>query len=47
VDDLNIFKLESDEIIANRITEDLLDLKSKALTRDFFGGDSKLLRQSE
>ena len=47
MDDLNIFKLKSDVIITNRMIEDLLDLKIKAFTRDFFGGDSKLLRQSE
>ena len=38
-DDINIFKQKSSCIIANRITPDLNDVKSKVFTRDLFGKD--------
>ena len=37
--DLNIFKENSDIILANRIVFDLNDVKEKVFTRDLFGAD--------
>jgi len=38
--DLNEFKKQSDVIIANRIAEDIVDVKEKIFTRDIFNSDS-------
>ena len=39
VNNLKLFKQRSDIILANRISEDLIDIKSKVYTRDLFGAD--------
>ena len=38
--DLNEFKNISDVIVANRMSDDILDVESKVVTRDLFGNDS-------
>lgn len=39
VNDIDVFKEESEIIIANRLTSDLDDVRSKVYTRDIFGSD--------
>lgn len=39
VNDLAAFKAESDLIIANRLTDEILDVKDRVFTRDLFGAD--------
>lgn len=39
VNDLDAFKLESDVIIANRLTDQIRDVQHKVYTRDLFGQD--------
>jgi len=39
ITDLKEFKDISDVIVANRLSEDILDVKDKVYTRDIFGGD--------
>ena len=38
-EDLKLFKCQADVIIANRITEDLYDVRSKTFSRDLFQVD--------
>ena len=38
--DLQEFKDKSDIIVANRLVDEILDVKNKVFTRDLFGGDS-------
>ena len=40
IKNLDEFKKISDVIVANRMTDDVLDVESKVYTRDLFGGDS-------
>jgi len=39
IDDLQEFKNMSDVIVANRLSDDILDVKDKVMTRDLFGND--------
>lgn len=39
IQDLELFKQKSDIIVANRLVDDLLDVKEKVYTRDLFGKD--------
>ena len=45
VNDLQEFKDESSVILANRITEEIKDVKDKIYTRDLFNKDWKDLRK--
>ena len=38
--DLNEFKAMSDIIVANRLSDDITDVKDKVVTSDLFGRDS-------
>jgi UDPglucose 6-dehydrogenase len=40
IKDLEVFKQISDVIVANRLSDDLLDVENRVYTRDIFGGDS-------
>ncbi len=40
IDDPDEFKKVSDVIVANRVTDDIFDVKEKIYTRDIFGSDS-------
>jgi UDPglucose 6-dehydrogenase len=40
IKDLEEFKQISDVIVANRLSDDLLDVENLVYTRDIFGGDS-------
>jgi len=40
IKELDVFKEMSDVIIANRMSDDLMDVEEKIYTRDIFGGDS-------
>jgi UDPglucose 6-dehydrogenase len=39
VNDLAAFKAEADLIVANRVTDDIADMRNKIFTRDLFGAD--------
>ena len=39
ISDLDKFKKQSDLIVANRLSEDISDVKNKIYTRDLFNGD--------
>jgi len=40
IKNLDEFKKISDVIVANRMSDDILDVESKVVTRDLFGSDS-------
>ncbi|MCW9014374.1 MAG: nucleotide sugar dehydrogenase [Gammaproteobacteria bacterium] len=40
IKDLNEFKKVSDVIVANRLSDEIIDVKNKVVTRDLFGRDS-------
>jgi UDPglucose 6-dehydrogenase len=40
IDDLEEFKKFSDVIVANRLSDEIIDIEEKIITRDLFGGDS-------
>lgn len=39
INDLSLFKQQSDIVVANRITPDIQDIESKVFSRDLFGAD--------
>lgn len=39
IKDLNEFKAKSDVVLANRLTDDIMDIRDKVYTRDLFGHD--------
>ena len=40
VTDLEEFRTISDVIVANRLSDDILEIKDKVITQDLFGSDS-------
>jgi len=39
VQDLEAFKAEADIVVANRLTDDIADIRDRVFTRDLFGAD--------
>ncbi len=39
INDIEVFKSKSEIVVANRLSDSLLDIRDKVYTRDVFGGD--------